>query len=150
MKIIYKVGNLLTNVTKGHIIHGANAQGVQGSGFAKALKEMYPGEFSDYRTIYEDEGLDLGVAYPYCPTTNLVIWNAITQEFCGSDGQRYVSYDAIDTCFQSINSTILGFDEVPKEIHIPKIGAGLGGGNWEIIREIIEQVITVPIICWIL
>jgi len=148
MKIVTKVGNLL-DVTKGHIVHGCNAQGIMGAGVALAVKRKYPAAFADYRNIYEESGLELGVSYPYCPTTDLVIWNAITQDGYGKTA-RNCSYDAIQTCFEDINNAIIGFDEIKKEIHIPMIGAGLGNGNWEIIREIIEQTVTVPVTLWIL
>lgn len=149
IKITTRIGNLLTSVHEGHMVHGANAQGVMGSGYAKSLKEMYPLAYQDYRDIYEDDGLELGTAYPYMPSTKLVIWNAITQEYYGQPG-RNCSYDAIETCFADINAAVLSLDEVVKEIHIPLLGAGLGGGNWEIIREIIEQTCTVPVTLWIL
>jgi O-acetyl-ADP-ribose deacetylase (regulator of RNase III) len=149
MKIITKVGNLL-DVKAGHIVHGCNSLGVMGSGVALAIRNMYPGAYETYRATFDDEGLEMGWAYPYCPTTDLVIWNAITQEFCGSDGRRYVSYDAVANAFEEINETVNEFDLIPKEIHIPLIGAGLGGGNWEIIREIIEQTTTVPVTLWML
>jgi O-acetyl-ADP-ribose deacetylase (regulator of RNase III) len=150
MKIVTKTGNLL-DVTAGHIVHGCNAQGVMGSGVALAVKKMYPGAYLDYLQIHEDEGLDLGVAYPYIPKDGLVIWNAITQDGFGLP-TRNCSYDAIQTCFEDINTAITaGVDlGIIPEIHIPAIGAGLGGGNWEIIREIIEQTCTVPVTLWVL
>ncbi len=148
MKIITKIGNLL-DVTDGHIVHGCNSQGVMGSGVALAVKNKYPLAFQDYRDIYEDEGLNLGEAYPFMPNDRIVVWNAITQEFFGQPG-RNCSYDAISSCFEDINKAIVDFDHVAKEIHIPMIGAGLGGGNWEIIREIIEQSTTVPVTLWVL
>ena len=150
MKIVTKTGNLL-DVTEGHIVHGCNAQGIMGSGVALAVKKMYPAAFEDYRAIHEDEGLGIGIAYPYMPTEKLVIWNAITQEDFGQP-HRNCSYDAIQTCFDTINFAVLDNPElgVKEEIHIPMIGAGLGGGNWEIIREIIEQTCTVPVTLWIL
>jgi O-acetyl-ADP-ribose deacetylase (regulator of RNase III) len=150
MKIVTKTGNLL-DVTAGHIVHGCNAQGVMGSGVALAVKKMYPGAFADYREEYEEAGLELGIAYPYMPTTDLVIWNAITQEGFGQP-TRNCSYDAIQTCFEDINRAVLESNDIGivQEIHIPAIGAGLGGGNWEIIREIIEQTCTVPVTLWVL
>lgn len=150
MQITYKVGDLLTNVTTGHIVHGCNARGFQGGGFAKFIKAMYPGEYADYRRVHISEGLVLGTAYPYCHSSDLVIWNAITQQDFGNDNIRYVSYDAIETCFASINECILALDDVAQEIHIPKIGSGLANGNWEIISRIIEETVTVPITCWVL
>jgi O-acetyl-ADP-ribose deacetylase (regulator of RNase III) len=154
MKIQTKVGNLL-DVTAGHIVHGCNAQGVMGSGVALAIKKKYPEAFRDYRNQFEKPvadggGLILGVAYPSPVNGQLFVWNAITQEGFGA-GVRQVSYDAIETCFSQINEDANRYSLlIPAEIHIPAIGAGLGGGNWEIIREIIEQTVTVPTTLWIL
>jgi O-acetyl-ADP-ribose deacetylase (regulator of RNase III) len=153
MKIETKIGNLM-NVTAGHIVHGCNAQGVMGSGVALAVKRKYPGAFESYRAEYERYGLKLGHAYPHIVNPKLIIWNAITQEGFGQP-TRNMSYDAIQTCFEQINlfisSTHLNSPtNPPSEIHIPAIGAGLGGGNWEIIREIIEQTVDFPTTLWIL
>lgn len=152
IKIYTKVGNLL-NVTKGHIVHGCNAQGVMGSGVALAIKRKYPGAYEDYRAIFEDDNLELGRAYPYLVNRELKIWNAVTQDNFG-EGVRQVSYDAIQTCFQEINDYLASgresmVDLQPKEVHIPKIGAARGGGNWEIIREIIEQTMDYPVTLWL-
>ena len=150
-KITTKVGNLLKNVHTGHIVSGCNAQGIMGAGFALAIKNKYPGAYQMYRSEYLSNGLDLGNVYPWSETSELVIWNAITQEGFGA-GKRQCSYDAIETCFKQINQDIFGrlYPRVPEEIHIPLLGAGLGGGNWEIIREIIEQSVSFPTTLWVL
>ena len=148
MKIVKKIGNLL-DVQTGHIVHGCNAQGVMGSGVALAVKNKYPSAYRDYRSIYEEDGLTLGDAYPYVPIAGLVIWNAITQDGYGLP-TRNCSYDAIQTCFEKIDNAVTSYSVIPQEIHIPMIGAGLGGGNWEIIKTIIEQTVTVPVTLWVL
>ena len=152
MKIVTKTGNLL-DVTQGHIVHGCNAQGVMGAGVAKAIKQKYPDCFMVYRNEYNTFGLQLGRAYPwtaYCYTDHkIIIWNAITQQFSGLPG-RNISYDAIQSCFEQINDSVGNTDDIAKEIHIPMIGAGLGGGNWNIIRTIIEETVEYPITLWIL
>lgn len=148
MKIQTKTGNLLA-VTSGHIVHGCNAQGVMGSGVALGIKQTWPAAYADYRSWYETDGLVLGVAHPVPVADQLVVWNAITQHLYGSS-VRHVSYDAIADCFTSINQYVNKYASlVPAEIHIPKIGAARGGGNWEIIREIIEQTVTVPVTLWL-
>ena len=70
-------------------------------------------------------------------SVDLVIANAITQTFYGKDGKKYVSYDALDAAFKRVAS----FAKVTEStIHIPfLIGAGLGGGNANIIQRIIEE-----------
>lgn len=147
IKIETKVGNLL-HVQSGHIVHGCNAKGVMGSGVALAVKETYPHVHLDYVTEYHKNGLTLGRAYPVLAKPGLHIWNAITQDTYGSI-KRCVSYDAIQTCFQDINYVIPFIESTVEPIvHIPMIGAARGGGNWEIIREIIEQTMDFPVILW--
>ncbi len=152
MKIVTKIGNLM-NVAAGHIVHGCNAQGVMGSGVALAVKRKFPGAYDSYIMQHEMTGLRLGTAYPFIVSSDLMVWNAITQDGFGSP-TRNTSYDAIQTCFEQINDHIAqGLEGVaymqPNEIHIPMIGAARGGGNWEIIREIIEQTVTYPVTLWL-
>ena len=155
MKITRMNGNLL-DVTHGHIVHGCNAQGVMGSGVALSVKKKWPEAFYTYKTDLDHDKEanrpSLGRVFPYKVNDDLIVWNAITQENFGSKS-RNVSYDAIETCFRiidfRINNDHPGTEGVKKEIHIPLIGAGLGGGNWEIIREIIEQTVTTPTTLWI-
>lgn len=150
-KLEYKIGNLL-DVTKGHIVHGCNAQGVMGSGVAAAIKDKYPAVFEGYRQQYEELGLVLGDARGFVVGDGLVVWNAITQQNYGNpEDKRHVSYDAIAECFEIINRDAAVIEKmlnVEPHIHIPLIGAGLGGGKWEIIEKIIEETVTIPVTVW--
>lgn len=144
MKIEYVNGDLFTtNITT--IVHGCNAQGVMGSGVAKTIREVYPKAYERYRKEYElHNHLKLGDVIPVpCgdrvddPDNYKVIVNAITQDFYGRDGSRYVSYDAVADCMNKINrfSEVYGITEIA----MPQIGAGLGGGDWKVIESIIES-----------
>lgn len=144
MKIEYIRGDLFTTDIE-VIVHGCNAQGVMGSGVAKIIREKYPKAYERYRKDFEfNKGLKLGeiIAVPCGDRVNdranyKVIVNAITQEFYGRDGQRYVSYDAVADAMERIDrmSQIYGITEVA----MPKIGAGYGGGDWNVIESIIES-----------
>lgn len=153
IKILTKIGNLM-HVKQGHIVHGCNAQGVMGSGVALAVKNTYPDAYTNYMNIHETTGLELGKAYPVTINRYLVIWNAVTQDQFG-DGVRQVSYDAVQTCFEQVNvyirQSMKNRDTIPDldAVHIPMIGAARGGGNWEIIKAIIEQTMTVPVTLWL-
>ncbi len=148
IKIKLQIGNLL-HVKSGHIVHGCNAQGVMGSGVALGVKQTYPQAFSDYLEVHNAGGLILGDSYPSVVLPDLIVWNAITQNLYGK-GTRMVSYDAIQTCFQTVDNWVYNNPKcmVPAEVHIPLIGAARGGGNWEIIREIIEQTMNYPVTLW--
>lgn len=150
MKIKYLQGNLL-DVDSGVIAHGCNAQGVMGSGVAKFVRDKYPEAYKKYNQFCVDTDDNiLGSIVWYAPKSDLYIANCITQEYFGAGPSRYVSYDAIDVSFALINDKLKVLPK--KTLHIPKIGAGLGGGNWDIISSIIENNITEAdeVICWIL
>lgn len=148
-KIQKKTGNLM-NVVEGHIVHGCNARGVMGSGVALAVRRKFPNAYNNYIAQYAMCGLTTGKAYPVMISDRLYVWNAITQEGYGAQ-TRNTSYDAIASCFEEIDATIkAGIPHpVPAEVHIPMIGAARGGGNWEIIREIIEQTMSYPVTLWL-
>lgn len=151
IKIQTKTGNLL-HVKSGHIVHGCNAQGVMGSGVALGVKQTWPAAYTHYMNIHNNSGLELGRAYPVVVSNEIVVWNAITQNLYGT-AVRMVDYEAVATCFETINHSIKTSQEYPvcvqMEVHIPLIGAARGGGNWEIIREIIEQTMDFPVTLWL-
>lgn len=149
MKIVEKIGNLM-HVKIGHIVHGCNAQGVMGSGVALAVKQTYPLAYQHYIIQHNTVGLKLGKAYSVVVSSELIVWNAITQDNFGY-GKRQVSYDAIQTCFEEVNSYIRGsgVEDRYANVHIPMIGAVRGGGNWNIIRTIIEETMDYPVTLWL-
>ena len=140
--MIYVKGDLMT-VERGVIVQGCNAQGVQGSGVAKVIRAKYPDVYQNYKTDLDFGNLDMGdISWTWYyvgqeeHTKSLAIASAITQEFYGSDGARYVSYDAIDTAMDTVFE-IAKLHDLP--VSMPKICAGLGGGDWSIIEAIIKS-----------
>ena len=139
--ITHKFDSDITKVKSGIIVHGCNAQSVMGSGVAKQLRATYPDIFTDYKNLIDDFYIDgcspLGQVAWSDISVDLVIANAITQNFYGRDDKKYVSYDALDDAFQRVASFAKASDCT---IHIPfLIGGGLGGGNANIIQRIIEE-----------
>lgn len=129
--------------TKDYIVHGCNAQGVMASGFAKAVREKYPKSYKDYKEAYDRYGLHVGETVLSLQDDETTIVNAITQKFYGRNPDiQYVSYDAIWMAFSMFEDHFMhyNFDKTHKiRIHYPKIGAGLGGGDWNIIESIIDE-----------
>lgn len=144
MKIEYVKGSVV-DATESIIAQGCNAQGVMGSGVAKAIREKWPEVFPRYRVFIAEiraSGRNpLGCTNfanvdPYGDDKMIV--NMITQEFYGRDGKQYVDYDAVRKCMNLLNRRVGMFSTSPHRVAMPKIGAGLGGGDWEIISLIIE------------
>ena len=144
--IEYKKGNLL-DVERGIILHGCNAQGVMGSGVALAVKNKYPQAYEDYVEDLEERRVYLGDTSVYWYNTNLAVYNAITQVHYGTS-DRHVNYWAIAKVFKNAVENARSFNMT---LNFPKIGAGLGGGDWYIIENIINDCDYrnhVTKICW--
>lgn len=142
----YIKGSLLEH--KGPIAHGCNAQGVMASGVAKAIKDKYPGAYKAYKD-QGMSGLELGGYTKYMElssTDAVLVYNLITQRYYGRDpDKRYVSYDAIADVFTRLNDRyycdLVNLDPIRGcALGIPKIGAGLGNGSWDVIEAIINDV----------
>lgn len=140
MAIVEYIKGSILDAPQKYIAHGVNCQNKMGSGVAKVLFKEYPEvkheyhEFcgSNHSSILRDSDFLGRICIVFCE--NRTIINCFTQLFYGYDGKKYVNYDAIYECFRNIT---LNF---PKEsIAIPKIGAGLAGGNWEVISRIIDD-----------
>ena len=143
MTIEYRKGNLL-DVTEGVIVHGCNAQGVMGSGVDKAIKERYPLAFKHYLQDLEDleDNHRLGWVsyYKEYRDSPITVASCITQEYYG---REYVNYAAIAKCFDRLFDPYFDppFNHRDHDLvfYFPKIGAGLGGGDWNIIEQLIND-----------
>ena len=146
--IEYRKGDLL-NVTSGIIIHGCNSHGVMGSGVALAVKNKYPDCYVAYHNTCvarQNDPTLLGSVIVYVVNENLSVANMITQKDFGTH-KRQVNYGAIARGFDDLEEF---YANMPGLVfHFPKIGAGLGGGDWEVIAEIIEQMCpNRRLVCW--
>jgi O-acetyl-ADP-ribose deacetylase (regulator of RNase III) len=131
--MIYKKGNII-HASEKIIAHGTNQQGKMMSGVAKAIREYFPGVFEAYRAEYDTKGLLLGTVV-FVESKNKIIANCITQQFYGRDGRRYVDYNAIAESMKKIK--LYCIENGITEVALPRIGSGLGGGNWEEISAIV-------------
>lgn len=136
MPIIYKQGDLLS-ASQRVLVHGTNNRGVMGSGVARQIRARWPNVYEVYALKHKVFGLDLGDVIPVATLDGKVIVNAVTQDGFGRDGKQYVSYDAIEKCFEIINDRVHNWEV--NEVALPRIGAGLGGGDWSVIEEIIVR-----------
>ena len=139
--IVETTGDLFTTDAQ-YIAHGCNAQGVMGSGVAKIVRERYPKAYLDYVDFHENFGFNLGFCQFVDIDESRTIINIISQDNFGTR-ERQVSYDAIDSAWGNIQKVLIarhGRENLDKiVVAIPMIGAGLGGGNWNIIKTIIQE-----------
>lgn len=155
----YVTGDLIQMVQVGEfdiIIHGANIHNVMGSGIAAGIRTHLPamwgadqattagdirklGHFSVAQLVeYETRTGNPSIDRPFGI-------NLYTQATIGAPGNN-VDYEALERGLFGINMMFSQYPVQPK-FGIPKIGAGLGGGDWTIIEEIINSIGFADITC---
>lgn len=132
------VGNIL-DTKVGFIVHECNNQKKMGTGLTLEVKHRYPKVYDFYINEWNyKKGFKLGDVQYVWVDYNKIICNAITQDRYGRDGKRYTDYDIIRKIFTDVLK-MAKIDNLP--IHFPKIGCSLGGGDWNIVKNIINEVL---------
>jgi O-acetyl-ADP-ribose deacetylase (regulator of RNase III) len=123
----------------GIIIHCCNDIGAWGAGFVLALSRKWPEPEKRYLAA---ERYCLGEVQFVGVTPDLMVANMIGQHGCGRrpDGSPPIDYPAIRCCLDKVREEIdlLGGPEIAS-VHAPRFGAGLAGGDWNVIEQIISD-----------
>jgi len=134
-------GNLISLAQAGEfdvIIHGCNCQCTMGAGIAKSIKKAFPAAYkADVATERGDRdklGSYSSAEVMVAEEQSLIVVNAYTQFDFRRRKTPNVDYDAIRAVFRAIKT-----DFPNKRIGYPAIGAGLAGGDWEVISGIIDE-----------
>lgn len=125
------------------IVHGCNCEVNMGAGLAQKVKESYPAaEEADQRSSSIDPIQKLGgfigvtVTSKNDPGVAFTILNAYTQLKARPSyhGHILVDYDAVRSVFKTI-----AVNYPNHRIAYPKIGTGGARGDWNIIKDIIDE-----------
>lgn len=146
----YKVGDLcqaLVDCEVSAIGHQANCFNTMNSGVAKAIKMAFPDAWqADQETgkgdIHKFGDSSVGTFYRDDHSMGL-IYNLYGQYNYGYDAKGYTSYPKLTQALESMRDDLLSATDYHPEyfkVGFPKIGAGLGGGDWDTIAEIINDV----------
>lgn len=135
-------GDLIALAYEGHfdvIVHGCNCFCTMKSGIAPKIAEAFgANHFNMEAEHYKGDINKLGCIDFQTNMFGLTVVNAYTQYKYGSnhpDGVKNpLNYTALRLCMQKINHIFAG-----KYIGLPKIGAGLAGGDWGKISTIIKE-----------
>lgn len=134
--IYYLKGDVLCPVGEGLkiIAHICNNRGGWGKGFVKAISEKWHEPEENYRSL---EKYILGEVYFIQTETNIIVANMIAQNGYSTKKRPVaVDYDALEKCLKTLAKKAM---ELNASIHMPRIGCGLAGGNWDIIEGIINK-----------
>lgn len=118
------------------LVHGCNCFCSMGAGVARLIQEEFPEAYAADLVTSKGDRRKLG-NYSHATVKRghytLTIVNAYTQ-FHFQGEPCLVDYQAIRKVFAKIREDFTG-----KRIAFPKIGAGLGGGDWQKIASIIGE-----------
>jgi len=144
--INYTIGDATQPEGKGvkFIIHVCNDMGIWGAGFVMALSKKWKQPEKEYRLWVSEKfkknatGMfKLGaVQFVNVKDDRIVVCNMIGQHGVGigSDGIPPIRYKAIDSALETIATYAL---KVNATVHCPRFGAGLAGGDWKEIEQLI-------------
>jgi O-acetyl-ADP-ribose deacetylase (regulator of RNase III) len=125
----------ILDVTDGTIVHSVNCMGPQG-GLAGAIARKWPHvreHYLDVIRVMKNSPMLLGKVSYAQADEKITIANLFGQ-YNISSHSRQTDYAALKYGFIDIKNNANG------DIHLPyKIGCGLGGGEWDIVWELIEN-----------
>lgn len=133
------LGDLLTFALDGKfdvILHGCNCQCQMGKGIALSIKKQFPEAYAADCMTPKGDAAKLGtisVASIERGERRFDIVNAYTQ-FHWRGAGVLADYDAIRNVMKAAKAGYAG-----RRIGYPKIGAGLAGGDWQVIAAIIDE-----------
>ena len=122
------------------IIHGCNCFNTMGAGVAKIVKQKYPEAYRIDQQTRRGDRNKLGTYTAWTGThhsydQDITVVNAYTQYRYGR-GVINVDYDSIGEVMNLIKEDY----EDKQYMGMPKIGAGLGGGDWNKIWKILKNI----------
>jgi len=136
MKIIH--GDLIKLALEGRfdvIIHGCNCFCSMGGGIARTIREVFPEAYAADLETENGSRAKLGTftrAHISRDGRALTIVNGYTQYHPGGPGAA--DYNAIRSVMRGVKIAFTG-----RAIGYPRIGAGIAGGDWNVISAIIRE-----------
>lgn len=154
MEINHIIGDVTNPIeVKGmkFIAHCCNNLGGWGAGVVLAISrrwgmpELMYTKWAQERPEELREGLGKIQVIPV--EKDVMVVNIIGQEGVGHDknGNPPIRYEAIREGLEKTQDTISGYEKKHPSLHLPRMGAGLAGGDWDKIEEIIRDTIKVPV-----
>lgn len=111
------------------------------AGVARQIRNALPWAFFAYMEKLQKEGWKLGdVQFVEIEKPHMYVANCATQHGYGykTNQKVFVDYDAVSAVF----ATLVSFSEEKGiEVAMPRIGAGLAGGDWKKINQILQSAI---------
>lgn len=143
MKMHYVQGDA-TLAGNGFLLHVCNDIGLWGAGFSGAISRRWIFPEQVFKACFKKRlQASPGHIQMVPVSATLVVVNMIAQRGVTNPKNRHpLDYQALRICLLEVEAhmTMNVFGTYPRVLHMPRIGCGLGGGNWDNVFSVIESV----------
>ena len=138
----------ILSIRRGIICHQANCIGAMGAGLAKSIRDLWPHIYDDYCKAVKNNEFRLGDCRIAQAAPGIFVAHLAGQQGIGY-GKKNTNYSALREALKNLNRQInASYVLMRMPIYIPYgIGSGLGGGDWEFVRKILEEEVPNATIC---
>jgi O-acetyl-ADP-ribose deacetylase (regulator of RNase III) len=130
-----EAGNIFKIEAVFNYAHGCNCGGAMGKGIAVQFKNRFPKMYLEYKSLCKESKFHPGDVFEYYYGSGYV-FNLGTQ----ATWNTKATLQAIESSVIKMLSFAL--DKNVQKIAMPKIGAGLGGLNWNDVKQTLEKAIV--------
>lgn len=125
------------------IVNPVNCVGVMGGGLALAFKQRFPSMFSEYVKDCEAKKLRIGtVTFWRDPDSNIYVCNFPTKDDFKYDSTITMIKAGLIAFYFDMESPLLPYCTEIKSVAFPKLGCGLGGLKWDVVKPVMEAALT--------
>lgn len=138
----YKKGDLIQAAKSGEvnvIAHQCNCFNNMGAGIAPQIKKAFPEAWLADNATEKGDKEKLG-RLSYAKSGDVLVFNLYGQYgwWKQKDDSLNTDYNMLRKSLEQMSRMLFAKRNEVK-IGLPRIGCGLGGGNWEIVSQIIEE-----------
>ena len=112
-----------------------------GGGFSQAARERYPAAHEQFKEWTEEgrRNLSLGRIHLAELKGGLAIASLVAQKGYGPSPTPRIRYTALGEALSKLSKAAA---DRKASVHMPEIGSGLAGGNWSVIRQMVDDALA--------
>ncbi|MCA9181901.1 MAG: macro domain-containing protein, partial [Planctomycetales bacterium] len=109
-----------------------------GNGFASQLRRRFPDVWTKFRTETTARHCPpkLGEVFTGSMDESIHVAHMVAQHGIGASTNQRLRYAALAECLTTVRQVA---EELGASVHMPRVGTGHGGANWDIVRELIAE-----------
>lgn len=137
--IHYVQGDATQPIGEGNkiIAHVVNSIGKWGKGFTKSIDQRWPLAATNYKTVALSIPLRCGMSISIRLAQDIFMVHMVAQLGVRSARNPVpLLYPALEECLRELAKTAR---DTEASVHMPRIGCGLAGGQWELVEPLIQK-----------